>query len=201
MARVLCAACQRPQVACICSFVTAINNQVLVVILQHPKEVGQTKGTADLLARSLKRCEVIVGEDFTDNEALNRIISEYQALLLYPSEQAKVINHTLYQQASTKKPLCIILLDGTWKKAYLMFMLSKNLQKLTQVCLPESIEGQYQIRKTKKENALSTLEACCYALVSLEEETSKLPVPYQHLLNGFVKFNQLFLSFVPKNKR
>lgn len=211
MSRILCQQCQRPSKACICAFVTPINNTIPVVVLQHRKEVNHSKGTVSLLAKSLKHCQVIVGENFTDNAELAKVLSTYNALLLYPSEQAKALPlpplrenyagvNSEHQQAS--KPSCLLILDGTWKKAYRMFMLTPTLQQLEQVCLPESIanNGQYVIRKVAKSNALSSLEACCYALALLEspninsEQAVDLQV-YQPLLNKFSQFNQFQLSF------
>jgi len=205
--RALCQHCQRPEKTCICAFVTPVNNDIHVVVLQHPSECSQTKGTIALLAKSLCSCQVIVGEDFSDNEQLRQVFVKYQALLLYPSENAQELSgelnnlpqyHALENQNPNNiiKPYCLIILDGTWKKAYKMFMLSKALKQLPQVCLPaaQANAGQYHIRKVDKKNALSSLEACCYALALLED-TEK----YQKLIKKFVKFNQFQLSFRPKH--
>tara|TARA_R110002050_G_scaffold179866_1_gene313420 strand:+ start:5629 stop:6279 length:651 start_codon:yes stop_codon:yes gene_type:complete len=214
MARDLCLQCQRPIIACICSFIFKTENKIKVLVLQHPSEVAQTKGTVALLQRSLKHCQVIIGENFTEHDELNLILSHYQALLLYPSKDADTLTIDYIipnTSVNTKKPLLLIIIDGTWKKAYRMFMLSKNLHSLTQVCLPESIAntGQYLIRKVAKKNALSSLEATCYALALLEGELSIsfLSIDldeskhcidakrYQPLLNKFSQFNQFQLSF------
>lgn len=219
--RALCHQCQRPENACICQFITLVDNNIHVVVLQHPSEVSQTKGTVALLAKSLQSCQVIVGEDFTNDEQLQQVITQYQALLLYPSENSQELsmslnnlpqshlpqdkqqqdNHQQDKQISKQtidgeKPYCLIILDGTWKKAYKMFMLCQILKQIPQICLPESLanSGQYQIRKVAKRNALSSLEACCYALTLLEG-TDK----YQKLITQFVAFNQFQLSFRPKH--
>ncbi len=213
MSRTLCQHCQRPTKACICTFITPINNAIPVVILQHPNEVNHSKGTVALLAKSLEHCQIIIGEDFSDNPELAQVLSQYHAMLLYPSEKSEVLSLQSSNKSKRKditKELCLIMLDGTWKKAYRMFMLSKNLHSLPQVCLPESLanSGQYLIRKVAKENALSSLEACCYALALLEDDGESYIVQrvksneehldlyrYQPLLNKFAQFNQFQLSF------
>lgn len=217
MSRALCQQCQRPTIACICNFICKIDNRTPVLVLQHPSEVKQTKGTVALLSRSLSNCQVIVGEDFSQHDELNSILAHHQALLLYPSIQAQVLSSSTIELDNTHincnkkslQPKLLIILDGTWKKAYRMFMLSQNLQALTQVCLPDILanSGQYLIRKVAKENALSSLEACCFALALLENELdekelnkSELPTNYglyQGLLSKFVEFNQFQLSFRP----
>ncbi len=85
-----------------------------------------------------------------------------------------------------------------------------NLHKLIHICLPEKIagSGKYLIRKVNKKNALSSIEACCYALALLENElkfdsntakliqvTSNNADNYQKLLIKFSQFNQFQLSF------
>jgi DTW domain-containing protein YfiP len=251
MSRKLCNRCQRPEKACICAFTSEVENVIKVIVLQHPQEVKQTKGTISLLKNSLTRCEVIIGEYFSEismeqkaekktkvnNNAKSNIAQSEQAdtqaadaftasrrlkellennhcLLLYPGEQAKVIEpdlvasltRTQTTESIRKKTLCLIVLDGTWKKAYRMFMLSPMLQALTQVTLPESIAsaGRYQIRKVTKKNALSSLEACCYALMLIENQGQLEAIldksksqNYQKLLAKFDDFNQFQLGFVP----
>ncbi len=59
MSRTLCLACKRPERACICDFIVKITNKTPVIVLQHPKEENQVKGTVALLSRSLQSCEVI----------------------------------------------------------------------------------------------------------------------------------------------
>jgi DTW domain-containing protein YfiP len=234
MSRVLCSQCQRPTIACICKYIVKVNNPTAVLVLQHPSEVKQTKGTVALLSRSLSNCKVLVGEDFSLNIELNTLLANYEALLLYPSAQAEVLSLTtskpnsdlISQNKKEHKPQLLIIIDGTWKKAYRIFMLSSNLQLLNQICLPEILadNGQYSIRKVAKKNALSSLEACCYALALLEHElTNKLTDNaltgrslidkglnheglanvehyfdcgvYQTLLHRFVQFNKFQLSF------
>lgn len=209
MSRECCSVCLRAQVGCICHLFTKVNNEIRVVILQHPNEVKQTKGTVTLLANSLVCCEVIVGENFNNDETLAQILSLYKndIALLYPSDNAKVVNSSInfgdateVDNASSdtikspvKTPKCIILIDGTWKKSYKMYMLNEALHHIPHLTLPDHIKGDYRIRKTQKEQALSSLEACTYALSLLENNVSK----YESLLKSFSQFNDLQLSFKP----
>lgn len=214
MSRTLCPHCHRPELACICQFITPVNNEIHVVVLQHPSEVKQVKGTVTLLNESLSKCQVIVDEDFSNNVEVQQLHEQFRLLLLYPGENARELNpETIMnlEEPSTPpaKPLCLMVLDGTWKKAYRMFMLSKNLQQLPQVSLPDYLanSGQYLIRKVAKKNALSSLEATCYALALLEAKSgSEVISPaqagkYHALLTKFNDFNQFQLAFRPKAHR
>ena len=200
MSRVCCTDCHRPKIACICDFITSTTNEIHVVALVHPNEIKQAKGTLPLLSKSLNNCTVIEGENFTNNQVFNDLLMQYkdEVVLLYPSEQAiklpavyKTDNYNTDSQISRCR--CLIILDGTWKKSYRMYQLSLNLHHIPHFVLPDNLVGQYKIRKTMKKNALSTLEACCYALEILENEPDK----YQTLLNNFVQFNHFQLSFRP----
>ncbi|MGJ8693104.1 MAG: tRNA-uridine aminocarboxypropyltransferase [Thalassotalea sp.] len=195
MARAVCAICERAKGNCICDFVTGVDNEVTIVVLQHPSESKQNKATLPIIAKSLKKCHVIVGENFTNNQELNKLLLDFQAnaYLLYPTDGAIEVSDIKLSAGQKPNQLCLVVLDGTWKKAYKMYQLSDNLQQLPALTLPAKIIGQYQIRKTQKENALSTLEACCYGLMALENNHSK----YQIMLDNFVRFNQQQLSFIP----
>ena len=203
MSRVLCQQCRRPEKACICAFTVAIDNHIPVIVLQHPSEVKQSKGTVSLLQQSLTNFEVIVGETFADSDILRQRLIQYadKIVLLYPSNQALTVSFPALtisgnnQSEGIERKLseikCIIILDGTWKKAYRMFMSNSCLHDINHIVLPQGIASLYEIRKTKKDHALSSLEACCHALARLENEPEK----YQNLLNSFVKFNQFQQSF------
>lgn len=204
MPRTICQLCFRPEKACICAFTVNTHNCIPVIVLQHPSEVKQTKGTVGLLQQSLSHCEVIVGESFDDSAILAQRFAQYgeKIALLYPSEDALLLDFTLPDKNlhtqdnktsndNTTDIECIIILDGTWKKAYRMFKLNACLANIKHIVLPSGLESLYKIRKTKKNNALSSLEACCHALARLENNPDK----YQKLLNSFIEFNQFQQSF------
>jgi DTW domain-containing protein YfiP len=196
MSRPYCNLCQRPQVSCICHLIHPTKNDIHVVVLQHPSEEKQSKGTVKLLSQSLASCQLLIVEDFTNHHVLLDILKQYKnhIALLYPSEQAEVIRKNSDNQPESEIR-CVILLDGTWKKAYRIYMMNKVLQEIPHRILPDNIIGQYHIRKTKKHGALSTLEACCHGLAIMENDTKK----YAGLLEQFIKFNQMQLSFL-RNK-
>ncbi|WP_068545473.1 tRNA-uridine aminocarboxypropyltransferase [Thalassotalea crassostreae] len=185
MSRQYCTSCERPLVTCICDLVSPIDNQVEIWFLQHPSEEKQTKGTARLAFLSLNRCRIIVGEDFTNNETLNKVIadSNVNVCLLYPGNDAVVADKSSFDSASDT---IVLVLDGTWKKAFKMYQLSKNLHGLPKLTLPSSITSNYVIRKHHKSTDLSSLEACTHLLIALEGDSVK----FQPLLDSFDLFNQ-----------
>ncbi|GAA5134395.1 tRNA-uridine aminocarboxypropyltransferase [Thalassotalea piscium] len=172
----------------------SIKNEIEIIILQHPSEVKQSKATVPLLAGSLAKCHVFTGENFDTNESLQQLIAKYSnsVALLYPSEFAQVLANN--ENSSCLKGIrCLILLDGTWKKAYRIYQLNTFLHQMPHWVLPDIYKGKYQIRKTTKLGGLSTLEACCYALTTLENGNER----YKPLLDNFVAFNLFQQRFVP----
>ena len=89
--RATCPRCERPQSTCICAWAVPIANQARLLILQHPLEVTQAKGSAKLLQLSLRHVERRVGETF-EPTALQTWLAADQAstpytVLLYPAHQ------------------------------------------------------------------------------------------------------------------
>ena len=62
--RPACVQCLRPQSACICRWITSVAHSVEVLILQHPLEVSNPKGSARLLHLSLPHSRLVTGEVF-----------------------------------------------------------------------------------------------------------------------------------------
>ena len=181
-----CTVCDKALAACICQHITEIDSDIELIILQHPGEVKNAIGTARILNLSLPQCQIIIGEDFTDNTQLNDILNDLtrQCFLLYPSEESiaaeyLAINESCHRDSDIKRTF--ILLDGTWRKAFKMYQSSINLQKLPAVRLNAEQESQYTIRQTSIEGGLSTVEAGFLLLSTLDENKDK----YQPLLTAF----------------
>lgn len=177
MKRFSCAACLRPQSNCICHWVTPLASRVEVLILQHPLEVHEAKGTARLLHLSLPNSRLVTGEVF--DAAL--FDSPKQSVLLYPETPPDpslglLTPPVLDPDWLSKQPqLRLVVLDGTWRKSRKMLYLNPALQQMPRLPLqdlPASLYGRYSIRKAHKAHQLSTLEATCAALAQLEGDTN-----------------------------
>ena len=181
-----CTVCDKALAACICQHIIEIDSDIELIILQHPGEVKNAIGTARILNLSLPQCQIIIGEDFTDNTQLNDILNERtrQWFLLYPSEESIAVEYLAGNESSnrdTNIKRTFILLDGTWRKAFKMYQSSINLQKLPAVRLNAEQESQYTIRQTSIEGGLSTVEAGFLLLSTLDKDKDK----YQPLLTAF----------------
>jgi len=181
-----CTVCDKALAACICQHITIINSDIELIILQHPGEVKNAIGTARILNLSLPQCQILIGENFTDNAQLNSILNDpkRQCFLLYPSEESIAAEHLAADESSDRDAnikRTFILLDGTWRKAFKMYQSSINLQTLPAVRLNAEQESQYTIRQTSIEGGLSTVEAGFLLLSTLDQDKEK----YQPLLTAF----------------
>ena len=186
-----CAQCEKAQSACICQFIEQIDCAIPIIILQHPTETKKAIGTARLLALSLPQCAVFIGEDFSAHTKLNTLLANthYQFSLIYPAEQA-----TALTPVATNQKQGIILLDGTWRKAFKMYQLSTNLHKLPCRTLDIQATTQYRIRKSSKTGGLSTVEAGFHALSLLTGSEQ----PFLPLLRSFDALIDTKLRYMPK---
>ena len=189
--RAQCATCLRPQQTCICRWVTALPNQVEVLILQHPMEVSNAKGSARLLHLSLANSRLETGETFDAGRLRALLSPERRSVLLYPDTVADkslgLAAPELFDPAWLNEPqrLRLVVLDGTWRKSRKMLYLNPALQSLPRLPLRDTPPSHYLIRKAHLPDQLSTLEATVYALAQLENDQQKFH-PLIDAFDGFV---------------
>jgi DTW domain-containing protein YfiP len=182
MARPLCNKCNFALNTCICGVITSVNNHVSVIILQHPSEQKITKNTAKLLNLCLTDCQIIVGEH-NDDFAQLKTLPKSSTVLLYPNEQA--INLDDSKALHTLQPIThLIVIDGTWKKAYKILQLCSLLKQFKTVSFKQLPKNRYAIRKAPRADSLSTLEAVAHSLFLIDQLN---PAPLYDLLNELIK--------------
>ena len=196
--RALCAACLRPQQTCICRWVTALPNLVEVLILQHPMEVSNAKGSARLLHLCLANSRRKVGEIFDPAQLQTLLSPERRNLLLYPDTEDASLGLSKpqpFDETWLREPLRLVVLDGTWRKSRKMLYLNPLLQSLPRLPLRDTPPSHYLIRKAHLPDQLSTLEATVYALAQLENDINK----YNPLIDAFDGFVAQQASYVTRS--
>jgi len=182
-----CTVCLRPLSACICRWVAPTAHAVEVLVLQHPQEVHQAKGSARLLHLSLAHCRLVVGEAF---DVPVWPVDGKHTLLLYPDSlhdtapDLRIAPALPPQWPQQPSRLRLVVLDGTWRKSRKMLYQSPPLQQLPRLALRNLPPSHYRIRKAHGPEQLSTLEATCYALRQLEGGAAR----FQPLLDAFDGF-------------
>ncbi|MFZ6657404.1 tRNA-uridine aminocarboxypropyltransferase [Undibacterium sp. TJN19] len=198
--RTSCPRCLRPESACLCRWIVPLPNVVEVLILQHPLEVNNAKGSARLLDLCLQDSRMIAGEQF-DESLLQATLyaNDKQPVLLYPATSLNEAPDLQYQpvdlvlQEQLLSDLRLVIIDATWRKSRKMLYLNSRLQQLPRLSLQDMPASHYRIRKAHAPDQLSTLEATAYALMQLERDEGK----YQPLLQAFDGFVGQQMGFRP----
>ncbi len=185
--RVHCPRCTRPQRACICAWITPVASEIALLILQHPMETSNAKGSARLLHLSVQDSRLVEGEQF-DDAVLRDLLYEggRVPVLLYPDTPGESAPPPFDARLlATPQMLRLVVLDGTWRKSRKMLYQNPLLQSLPRLPLTAMPASHYLIRKAHAPDQLSTLEATCYALGQLENDDSRY-APLLASFDGFV---------------
>jgi DTW domain-containing protein YfiP len=106
------------------------------------------------------------------HSGLDVLLSQYQGHIgvLFPSDASIELDTKSSTTANNQDTAleAMIVLDGTWRKAYKMWQLAKPLHRLPQFHLPEDLKGNYRLRKAPADNALSTVESIASLLLIAE---------------------------------
>lgn len=189
--RAQCPTCLRPQSACICALAHTALAATQVLILQHPLELQEAKGTARLLHLCLPGSRLEVGETFEPQQLQQWLHGAWpgadapqHTLLLYPQtpdQPALTVSAAPEAVAPVRR---LVLIDGTWRKSRKMLYANPLLAQLPRLALTETGPAGYSIRKAPREGQLSTLEAAALALQALEGWADHAP-PMRALLQSF----------------
>lgn len=165
--RAYCSHCDYPQNVCICAAIQPLKCQQHIVVLQHPSEVRQAKNSARLLPLCLPQVSIFVGENSEDlapaQHWLKQPLHANSACVFYPNPQSLALENKL-NSYTQQHFTTLVFIDATWRKAYKMWQLNPWLQNLPSWHFASPPTGNYRIRKTNLNHALSTLEAVAYAL-------------------------------------
>lgn len=180
MKREYCLRCTRPLRSCICHCIHNVETAIEVLILQDPFEKNHIKGSARLLHLCLPNSKLLIGDYFEETillDALNG--NEKTPILLYPSfNQIEQVEYMDSQrefniESTSCENIRLIILDATWRKSRQLLTNNPLLQTLDRWSLKNISVSKYEIRQAHQEHQLSTLEACAYALLQLDQMSEK----------------------------
>lgn len=196
--RARCAQCLRPARTCLCALVRPVPHRVQLLVLQHPEEELQAKGTGRLLHLCLPASRLAVGEAF-DTAMLQTLLhapwqagdTPRQPLLLYPDtphgDQLGLAPAAPWPDpAPPPEGWRLVVLDATWRKSRKMLYLNPSLQSLPRLALSDLPPSRYgALRKAHAPGQLSTLEAAACALAQLDAQGPSLQ-PLHHAFEGLL---------------
>lgn len=163
--RIQCAGCRQPEFGCYCQYIQKFDPKIKFVILIHPIEMKRRIATGRMSHQCLENSELIVGQNYTQNLQVNRILndSSFQPVVLYPGAKSLNLTHVSAEEKSglfrkDKIPV-VFVIDGTWATARRMMRQSENLLHVPRVCFTPPGPSQFKVRKQPKPHCLSTIEA------------------------------------------
>ncbi|MFC3031218.1 tRNA-uridine aminocarboxypropyltransferase [Pseudoalteromonas fenneropenaei] len=181
--RSLCTRCGYVINTCLCAALQQpITNQCRILILRDTSEVSNVKNTAHLLKLGLARLDIIDGDAPPHFAAALQQLDPTTTALLYPGTQAQLLPQT--PKEAIAKFSTLVVLDGTWKKAYKLFQQLPELKRFSQVSFATVPASQYVIRKAEQSYSLSTLEAVALYLHYTEALD---PKPLYQLLSALIE--------------
>src|SRR3954467_7064051 len=181
-----CPRCNKPLPLCICDSITAIDNRIALLILQHPQEQDRALGTARLLALHFPNAVLKIGLSWPSlSKALGRPVADPSRWAVLYLGSAKVsefgteseivaINRKgeiePHQRAILGDIEGIVLLDGTWSQAKALWWRNAWMLKCQRVILgPKRPSAYGKLRKEPRADGLATIEAAAMLLAGLEK--------------------------------
>ncbi len=185
-----CPTCLKPEHLCVCEAVEPIDNDVFLLILQHPQEKREILGTAQIAHLQFKNSAVKVGLSWSN---LKRILGRevdykrWGVLYLGPVKpdgkgakpEVAVVDKAGTPQKDSDMVLAdlegVIVLDGTWSQAKTLWWRNPWLLKCRRIVLHPQFRSLYgQARKEPRRESVSSLEAGAFLLSRLEADPTIL---------------------------
>ena len=213
-----CPRCLKPLPLCICDSITAIDNRISLLILQHPQEQDRALGTARLTALHFRNAAVKIGLSWPSlSRALGRPVADPSRWAVLYLGSAKVADLETdrevvainrkgeiedNQRAILKDIEGIVLLDGTWSQAKALWWRNAWMLKCQRVILGPSHPSRYgQLRREPRRDGLSTIEAAAMLLSSLEKRpdiAETLHGSFERMLARYREAQHVLPELAPK---
>jgi len=161
-----------------------IDNQLFVLVLQHPQEKREVLATAAAACAALRRAALVVGLSWPNlTHALGRPADprQWAALYLGSARPASfglereiiVLDRTGVPTADQDEMLRglegVVLLDGSWSEAKTLWWRNPWLLRLRRLVLNPRHRSRFgRVRREPRREALSTLEAAALLLKHLD---------------------------------
>ncbi|MCO5129303.1 MAG: DTW domain-containing protein [Xanthobacteraceae bacterium] len=179
-----CETCRKPQALCVCASVAPLDNDLSLLILQHPQEQDRALGTARLAALHFKDAAVVVGLSWPSlNKLLGQPVDPARWAVLYlgsakaadfKTDRAVVALDRKGEPADDQRAALrdiegVIVLDGTWSQAKALWWRNAWMLKCRRVILNPSRPSRYgRLRREPRRDGLSTIEAAGMLIAHLE---------------------------------
>jgi DTW domain-containing protein YfiP len=199
-----CPRCGKPPALCVCADITADDNAIEVLILQHPQEQDRMLGTARLTALHFTRATLKIGLSWPSlSKILGRTVDPQRWAILYlgsanahdlaPNADVVAVNRKGEVEPDQRGILRgiegVILLDGSWSQAKALWWRNPWMLKCRRIVLGPKAPSRYgQLRREPRPDGLSTIEAAALLVGRLEkrpELEGRLVANFERLLDRY----------------
>ena len=187
-----CPDCQMGEFACMCAWRPTAASNIDFVLLMHRKELFKPTNTGRLIVDVFPTTRAFVWNRLQAPEDLKAMLRDpaRECFVVFPGEEsAKNARKVVHSLPPTNKKITLIVLDGTWKQCSRMVGLSRWLDGIPCLSLPETLVRSYAVRDSGKSDRFSTAEAAISCLLLAGEE-----YPARVLQHYFTVFNQHYLA-------
>jgi DTW domain-containing protein YfiP len=182
-ARPECARCGRPTKVCLCAHLRPIATRTRLLIVQHPREHREARGTARLVASCVTGSALVVTTRPDDHPVVRAWLDAPDArpALLYPGPDAATLS-------AAAAPRTLVVVDGTWPQSRKLLRCNPRLAALPKATLPAGATSTYRIRRQPRPECLSTLEAVAAALGAMEagDAFTGLYAPFEAMIEQWL---------------
>jgi DTW domain-containing protein YfiP len=145
----------------------ALKTKITLVI--HHRELSRNSNTGLLALRALVNSEVrIRGEGRAALDLQGLLSPEYRTLLFFPCADAVELDRTLVTQ--DRRPIQLIVPDGTWRQARKILSRHPELKELPRVKISTPNHSTFQLRAQSRPERMATLQAIAQGLGVIEGE-------------------------------
>jgi DTW domain-containing protein len=209
-----CPRCGKPLSLCVCDGVSALDNRIALLILQHPQEQDKTLGTARLTALHFKDATLKIGLSWASlAKALGRPADPQRWAILYlgsaraaalaPDAEIVAVNRKGEAEENQRGLLRelegVVLLDGTWSQAKALWWRNPWMLKCRRILLNPKRPSRYgNLRREPRSDGLSTIESAAMLISRLEKRAeieSALLASFDRLLARYRELRQSSPAF------
>jgi DTW domain-containing protein len=149
---------------CVCALIPRVVTRTRLVLVIHRIEARKPSNTGRLAAECLPNSEVWVRGHAEAPSAPLDVDAASDAVFLFPHEGAR----SLVEFAGSRRPITLIVPDGTWRQASKVRQRVPGLRDIPCVSLPPDAPSIYRLRAEAHDHGLATIEAIARAMGILE---------------------------------
>jgi len=147
--------------------VPRIELKTKIALLIHHRELSRNSNTGLLALRALVNSEMRIRGERREALDLQELLSpHYRTFLFFPSADAVELDRTLVTQE--RRPIQLIVPDGTWRQARKILSRHPELKELPRVKISTPNHPTFQLRAQSRPERMATLQAIAHGLGVIE---------------------------------